>query len=252
MIPTKPISPLTATAAAVPTVAQTTTASRTRPTWTPRLAASSSPTLSTSSSRRWSRIPTVAITTYGSRIRTSRQPELGRRPRIHEYTSWSVSEFCCWTNVCTAVKNEATVTPASTSVAPRAAARAGRPPDRVRGRDGDGPAGERGRRQDGLIVEAARQVDDRDRRPEPGPGGDAEQVRVGERIAEDALVRGAGHRQHRADERAEHDARQPDVPEDRLLGQARAANGRAGTGAARRPTPAPPPARCAPARRGPR
>ena len=24
-------------------------------------------------------------------------------PRIHEYTSWSVSEFCCWTNVCHAV-----------------------------------------------------------------------------------------------------------------------------------------------------
>ena len=35
MIPTKPISPLTATAAAVPTVAATTTTSRTRLTFTP-------------------------------------------------------------------------------------------------------------------------------------------------------------------------------------------------------------------------
>ena len=52
MIPTNPIRPLTATAAAVPIVAAATTSSRTRATRTPSAAASSSPTASTSSSRR--------------------------------------------------------------------------------------------------------------------------------------------------------------------------------------------------------
>src|ERR1700759_1755114 len=49
MIPTKAISPLTDTAAAVPSVAATTIVIRARPTSIPRLAPSSSPRLSTSS-----------------------------------------------------------------------------------------------------------------------------------------------------------------------------------------------------------
>ena len=108
------------------------------------------------------------------------------------------------------------MTPASTSVAPPlprpADGRSRRRHDRERGaeeRAGGRHSGSRSRRE----------VDDRDRRAEAGAGGDAEQVRVGERVPEDALVRGAGDRQHRADQRAEHDPRQPDVPEDRLLGR---------------------------------
>src|SRR4026209_434026 len=59
----------------------------------------------------------------------------------------------------------------------------------------------------------------RERRPEAGPRRDAEQIRVGEWVAEDALVRGAGEREHRADERREHHARHADLPDDRLLGR---------------------------------
>ena len=85
MIPTKPISPLTATAAAVPSVAATTTASRTRPTSTPRLAASSSPTLSTSSTRRCSRSTSELrprCTGSRSRRRASRESEAAEEPRV--------------------------------------------------------------------------------------------------------------------------------------------------------------------------
>ena len=48
---------------------------------------------------------------------TSVQPDVGKPPRIHDQTCCSVSVFRCWTNVCAAVKNDATVTPARTSVA---------------------------------------------------------------------------------------------------------------------------------------
>src|SRR5581483_177295 len=47
--------------------------------------------------------------------------------------------------------------------------------------------------------------------------GDAEQVGVGERVPEDALVRRAGDREHAADERGDDDARRAQLPEDRVL-----------------------------------
>ena len=53
MIPTNPMRPLTDTAAAVPRVAAATTMSRVRAGWMPSVPASSSPTRSTSSMRRW-------------------------------------------------------------------------------------------------------------------------------------------------------------------------------------------------------
>src|SRR6188472_1806508 len=127
MIPTKAIRPHTATAAAVPTVAATTSASRVRRTSTPRLAASRSPRLRTSTTRRMATITAVASRTYGARTATSLHPVFGRLPRIHEVTSWSVSVFCCCTNVCSAVKKLATVTPARTSVAASRARPAERP-----------------------------------------------------------------------------------------------------------------------------
>ena len=58
---------------------------------------------------------------------------------------------------------------------------------------------------------------DRERRAETGAGCDAEQVRVGERVPKDALVRRAGDGEHPADERSEHDTRRPQLPEDRFL-----------------------------------
>src|SRR2546430_158963 len=140
MIPTKPIRPLTATAAAVPAVAATTTMSRTRRTSSPRLAASSSPRLSTSSTRRWSNSSVALTTMYG---------------------------------------------------------------------DGQGPAGA-----------AGGPVRDRHRRPESGARGDAEQVRVGEGVAEHPLVGRARDCEHPADERSEDDARGPQLPQDRVLGTA--------------------------------
>ena len=84
MSPTKAIRPTTDTAAAVPIVAAATSVRRTRPTFTPRLIASSSPSESTSTERLMTRITTTDTHTYG-RIRvTSAQPVLGSRPRIHE------------------------------------------------------------------------------------------------------------------------------------------------------------------------
>ena len=127
MIPTNAISPHTATAAAVPTVAATTSASRVRRTSTPRLAASRSPRLRTSTTRRIATITAVATRTYGVRAATSLQPVLGRLPRIQDVTSCRVSAFCCWTNVCSAVKKLATVTPARTSVAASRSRPAARP-----------------------------------------------------------------------------------------------------------------------------
>jgi hypothetical protein len=82
MMPTNPIRPLTATAAAVARVAAATTTSRTLAARTPRLAASSSPTASTSISRRWSRMAAVLSSAYGTTRPTSRQPAVVRRPRI--------------------------------------------------------------------------------------------------------------------------------------------------------------------------
>ena len=63
MMPTKPMRPLTETAAAVPSVAAATTISRVRAAWIPSVPASSSPTRSTSSMRRWARSTTALTTT---------------------------------------------------------------------------------------------------------------------------------------------------------------------------------------------
>src|SRR5262245_30559070 len=132
MIPTNAISPLTATAAAVPIVAAATTINRTRGTSTPSVAASSSPTLSTSSTRRCRTSTTELTTMYGSATSTSFHVAVVKPPSSQVYTLTSVSLCCCCTNVCTAVMNVATITPARTS-APVARARpAERPSTYVR------------------------------------------------------------------------------------------------------------------------
>ena len=69
----------------------------------------------------------------------------------------------------------------------------------------------------GGLTTAGWEVRDRDGRAEARPGRDAEQVRIGERVPEDALVRGPCDREHRADERGEDDPRHADLPQDGLL-----------------------------------
>ena len=91
--------------------------------------------------------------------------------------------------------------------------------DGIRQHHRDRPSDERGDGEHPLTSQAVRQVRDRDRGAEPRPGCDAEEVRVRERVAEDALVGRAREREHRADERSEHDAWHADLPEDRLLGR---------------------------------
>ncbi len=114
MMPTKPISPLTATAAAVPRVAAATTTNRSRRVSTPRLAASTSPTRSTSSPRRQASSTAALTAAYGATTATSDQDASVSRPRIHAYTSWIVAT-CRWIRyVCSAVSSAATATPAST------------------------------------------------------------------------------------------------------------------------------------------
>ena len=63
-------------------------------------------------------------------------------------------------------------------------------------------------------MRAGRAERDRARGAEARAGGGAEQVRIGERVAEHALVGAAGHPEHPADHQPEHDARQPQLVED--------------------------------------
>ena len=69
---------------------------------------------------------------------------------------------------------------------------------------------------------------DRDGDAEPGAGRRAEQVRVGQRVAEDALVAAAGQGEHRADEQPEHHPGQPELGDDRDLALGQPASSHAG------------------------
>ena len=122
----------------------------------------------------------------------------------------------CWTNVCTAAVKVADGHPGEDERAARPR-RAGGAAERVGDDDRGDRAGERGERHDRARPGRGDAVDDRERRPEPRAARDAEQVRVGERVAEDALVGGAGDGEHAADERREHDPRRAQLPEHRVL-----------------------------------
>ena len=96
---------------------------------------------------------------------------------------------------------------------PRPLARAA--PEEVR--PGDGEQRPREGRQRQRVDRAERAVgSERDRtgRAESGTGGRAEQVRIGERIAEDALVGAAREPEHAAHHQPEDDAGQPQLVED--------------------------------------
>src|SRR5262249_44371960 len=69
-----------------------------------------------------------------------------------------------------------------------------------------------------LEVDAP-QVDNGEGRAESRAGGNAEEVGVGERVPEHALVRGSGRGEHGADQRTDDDARHTDGPEDRVVGR---------------------------------
>ena len=71
-----------------------------------------------------------------------------------------------------------------------------------------------------MTAEAIRHVGDRERRSETGTGGDAEQIRIGERVPEDALVGGAREGEHHPDERGEADAGDSQLPQNRVVGRA--------------------------------
>ena len=148
--------------------------------------------------------------------RTSAHDADDSRPRIHVYTSRTTSEWRCRRNVWIAVASDTTATPASTSVDARRGT-AERRADDVRHsdrREREDECAARGTGSTGQSAVDAASDREHDRRPEPGTGGDAEQVRVDERVAEHALVAGPGERQHRADEPAEHDPRHADLPDD--------------------------------------
>ena len=106
--------------------------------------------------------------------------------------------------------------------------------------DGDGASDERGERQQLLPVQHPRQVRDRKGRAEPGTRGDAEEVGVGERVVEDALVRRARdgeHARRRAPRgrRGARGAARGSSPTSRRAASSRSARGaRAATGRRRR------------------
>ena len=101
----------------------------------------------------------------------------------------------------------------------RRPAPAHRAAEEVRDADPERRAGEGGDRAQVEPAVAAEVVGDHDRRAEPGAGRRPEQVRVGERVPEDALVGGAGRGEHGADEEPERDPRRAQLPEDRVLGR---------------------------------
>ena len=61
-------------------------------------------------------------------------------------------------------------------------------------------------------------VRDDERRAEACAGGGTEEVWIGERVPEDALVRRSRGRERPADDRAEDHTRQPQLPQDRVVG----------------------------------
>ena len=249
MIPTKPMSPVTATAAAVPSVAATTSASRTRRTFTPRLAASSSPRLSTSTTRRSARITTIATATYG-RIRTTSGPARARDvpedPRVDLLQRVGVLLL----DERLPRGEERRHRHAGEDERRRVALAARGAADRVGEHDGDGAADERrdraasaGRegRPGGRRSRSSRRARRR-RRRRAGTGSAS-----GLRKTPWYVAPASG--EHRADERREHDARHPDLPEDRLLGRGERRRERRGRGGGRRRTRAPRRRRGRPARR---
>ena len=203
MIPTKAISPLTETAAAVPSVAATTIASRARATSTPRLAASSSPRLRTSSTRRW-RTSTSELDRDVRRADRDVGPRRGReaaeQPRVDVLQHVGVPLLDEGLHG----GGERRDRDAGEDEGAARVHRAGRAAEDVRGDDRDDRAAEGGERHRPVgSRRGRRRVHDRERRAETGAAGDAEQVRIRERVPEDALIRGAGDREHPADERRE-------------------------------------------------
>ena len=94
---------------------------------------------------------------------------------------------------------------------------AGGAADRPRDDDCGGPAQERGDREELLSRQRAREIRDRERGAETSAGCDAEEIGIGERVVEDALVSRARDGEHAAHERGEHDPGDSELPEDRLL-----------------------------------
>ena len=88
------------------------------------------------------------------------------------------------------------------------------------GQHGEHCTGERGGRQREPAASARAARDDRQRRTEPGTGCDPEQVRVGQRVAEHALVGGARAAEQCTDCEAEHDAWGSQLEENGAFGRA--------------------------------
>ena len=224
MIPTKPISPLTATAAAVPSVAAATSEQPHAADVQAERGASSSPSVSTSSTRRCSRITTALTTAYGQEqddVVPAGGADAAEDPRVDGLERVRVllldERLHRGEERGRPSRRRAPAWPGRVSSASGRARRRSRRRPRRRRRPPPG-AGSR-RRLPGRVR-------DHERRAEPGPGRHAEQVRVGERVAEHALVGRARGREHRADEQAEHDPRHPELPEDRRVRRGRAASAR--------------------------
>ena len=213
MMPTNPISPLTETAAAVPRVAAITTVSRSRAMSTPRLAASVSPTRSTSSSRRWASSTTAAtvdVRQDQQHVGPGRQGQAAQDPRVHRLQRLRVLLLQVGLHRGEQRGHRHPGQHDGPGRARPAAARPGARSERVGDRDGQGRARERGGRQQRRA--AAR--DDHDGGAQAAARGHPEQVRVGQRVAEHPLVRGAAAGQHGADDGAQHHPGQPDLPDD--------------------------------------
>ena len=162
--------------------------------------------------------------TYGMANRTSAHLAVDRVPRIQLYTSRTTSECRCKMNVCTAVTNDTTATPASTRVTPVRV-----PPNAApivyvnrtvtiavrNAMTGAGSTAQSGR---GVAAHG-----EHDRRAEARSGRCTEEVGIDERVAEHALVAGPGERQHPADDTRQHDPRHAHLPDHVPLGVRHAA-----------------------------
>ncbi len=213
--PTKPISPLIETAAAVIRLARPSRIARSRRTSTPRWAAASSPSRKPLSARARTRIA-------DRRREDDRRGQGELEPRRALEPAEQVEEDLA-------------------QVRPRQVHRHGQPGREQRA---DGVAGQEQARQRGERPGPAEAVDggdrqeraderedldepeleehdpdrheDADRRAERRAGRRAEHVRVGQRVAQDPLERGAGDGQPEPDDHRRQDPRQAQVDHDRL------------------------------------
>lgn len=205
---------------------------RVRPTWTPRVAAASWPKAKASSVRAWPRQTSSVTPSTAEQIHTSLQPTPPSEPSSQNSTP----------RVCSA--SAAVITTKEVSAEeelhgrdagqddPVGAAAEGVTEQHDQGEGAHGPDERPGRQGDRSPADPE---DDHDDGAGRGSGGDPEDERIGERVAQQRLHDGAADREPRAADGGEQGARHAQVPDDAVTDRAEPRLARAEVGGDRGP-----------------